>query len=253
MRPNKTCCGWQTDDQIAVVNSESEVATWPTAATRLRFSPADEQSFGVFGDGSEVIARMPLKFGGEQRLPLGRWLRLARNSQLAERSSRDRRRTGGRRVGRRDRTSGLVVSWSAAPVGIRGRGRWPSLFQRLEKHDSRSDGSGTPVIRRTDRAAGRRLRQADRFVGDRLCRREPLPRGCIARTDRAATRLPHRGRCPRRECLRADMPWVRVTRIGRRVELANFFFGRCRTPLSGCAATTGSKTTSNAASSFQRW
>lgn len=67
---------WQTADQIAVVNSESEVATWPTAATRLRFGPADEQSFGVFGDGSEVIARMPLKFGGEQRLPLGRWLRL---------------------------------------------------------------------------------------------------------------------------------------------------------------------------------
>lgn len=67
---------WQTADQFAVVNSESEVATWPTAATRLRFGPIEEHRLGVFGDGSEVIARLPLELGGEQRLPLGRWLRL---------------------------------------------------------------------------------------------------------------------------------------------------------------------------------
>lgn len=67
---------WQTVDQFAVVNAESEVATWPTAATRLRFSPDDEHRLGVFGAGSEVIARLPSELGGEQRLPLDRWLRL---------------------------------------------------------------------------------------------------------------------------------------------------------------------------------
>lgn len=67
---------WQTADQFAVVNSESEVATWPTTATCLRFGPADEHRFGVFGEGSQVIARLPVELGGEQRLPLGHWLRL---------------------------------------------------------------------------------------------------------------------------------------------------------------------------------
>ena len=42
---------WQTAEQFAVVNSLSEVATWPTAATRLRFGPADEKQFGIFGEG----------------------------------------------------------------------------------------------------------------------------------------------------------------------------------------------------------
>lgn len=77
---------WQTADQFAVVNAQSEVSTWPTAATRLRFGPADEHRFGVFGEGSEVIARLPKEFGGEQRLPLGNWLRLpgAHNWQNAQ-------------------------------------------------------------------------------------------------------------------------------------------------------------------------
>lgn len=67
---------WQTADQFAVLNAQSEVASWPTAATRLRFGPSDEQRFGVFGERSEVRARLPADLGGEQRLPLGRWLRL---------------------------------------------------------------------------------------------------------------------------------------------------------------------------------
>lgn len=67
---------WQTVDQFAVVNSESEVATWPTAATRLQFGPSDEHRLGVFGESSEVLTRLPAELGGEQRLPLGRWLRL---------------------------------------------------------------------------------------------------------------------------------------------------------------------------------
>ncbi len=67
---------WQTADQFAVVNAGSEVASWPTAATRLRFGPADEYRLGVFDEGSEVLTRLPTDLGGEQRLPLGRWLRL---------------------------------------------------------------------------------------------------------------------------------------------------------------------------------
>ena len=77
---------WQTADQVAVVNSQSEVATWPTVATRLHFGPVDEHRLGVFGEGSEVVARLPVELGGEQRLPLGRWLRLpgAHNWQNAQ-------------------------------------------------------------------------------------------------------------------------------------------------------------------------
>jgi UDP-N-acetylmuramoylalanine--D-glutamate ligase len=67
---------WQTADQFVVLNAQSEVATWPTAATRLRFGPSDEQRYGVFGERSDVLSRMPGDLGGEQRLPLGRWLRL---------------------------------------------------------------------------------------------------------------------------------------------------------------------------------
>ncbi len=67
---------WQTAEQFAVVNALSEVATWPTAATRLQFGPVDQQQLGVFGDRSEVLARLPEKLGGTLRLPLGQWLRL---------------------------------------------------------------------------------------------------------------------------------------------------------------------------------
>ncbi len=67
---------WQTAEQFAVVNSLSEVATWPTAAIRLRFGPADEKQFGVFGEGLEVMARMPSEPSRELRIPLRRWLRL---------------------------------------------------------------------------------------------------------------------------------------------------------------------------------
>lgn len=67
---------WQTADQFVVVNAESEVASWQTAATRLRFGPNDERRFGIFGEGSEVVTRLPIDLGGEQRLPLGHWLRL---------------------------------------------------------------------------------------------------------------------------------------------------------------------------------
>lgn len=77
---------WQTADQFAVLNTQSEVAAWPTAATRLRFGPSDEQRFGVFGERLEVLTRLPTDLGGEQRLPLGRWLRLpgAHNWQNAQ-------------------------------------------------------------------------------------------------------------------------------------------------------------------------
>lgn len=67
---------WQTAEQLAVVNAQSEVANWPTAATRLSFAPNDTGRLGVFGHGTDVLARMPADFGGEQRLPLRRWLRL---------------------------------------------------------------------------------------------------------------------------------------------------------------------------------
>lgn len=90
---------WQTADQFAVVNALSEVASWPTEATRLQFGsdvetnvghvsnvPASQGhvenvthhsgQFGVFGDGPDIVARMPLDCGRELRLPLHRWLRL---------------------------------------------------------------------------------------------------------------------------------------------------------------------------------
>ncbi len=67
---------WQTAEQFAVVNSLSEVATWPTAATRLRFGPTDAGQLGVFGEGLEVLARMPSELSRESRMPLRRWLRL---------------------------------------------------------------------------------------------------------------------------------------------------------------------------------
>ena len=67
---------WQTAEQFVVVNALSEVASWPTAATRLQFGPDDQQQLGVFGDAPDVIARLPETLGGEQRLPLKRWLRL---------------------------------------------------------------------------------------------------------------------------------------------------------------------------------
>ena len=67
---------WQTAEQFAVVNALSEVATWPTAATRLRFGATDERQRGVFGVDQEVLARLPDDLGGERRLPLGDWLRL---------------------------------------------------------------------------------------------------------------------------------------------------------------------------------
>jgi UDP-N-acetylmuramoylalanine--D-glutamate ligase len=67
---------WQTAEQFAVVNSLSEVVTWPTAATRLRFGPTDAGQFGVFGEGLEVMARMPSEPNHESRIPLRRWLRL---------------------------------------------------------------------------------------------------------------------------------------------------------------------------------
>ncbi len=67
---------FQTAEQFAVVNSLSEVATWPTAATRLLFGPTDTGQFGAFGEGSEVMARMPSEPSRESRIPLRRWLRL---------------------------------------------------------------------------------------------------------------------------------------------------------------------------------
>lgn len=67
---------WQTSDCFAVVNDSSEVATWPTAATRLRFGTSDAGQQGVFGERPDVLARMPSDLGGEQRLPLGQWLQL---------------------------------------------------------------------------------------------------------------------------------------------------------------------------------
>ncbi len=67
---------WQTAEQFAILNAQSEVASWQTAATRLRFGPVDDHRLGVFGAGSEVLTRLPTDLGGEQRLPLGRWLRL---------------------------------------------------------------------------------------------------------------------------------------------------------------------------------
>ena len=67
---------WQTAEQFAVVNTLSEVASWPTAATRLQFGPNDESRYGVFGKGSDLLARLPADLGGENTLPLGRWLRL---------------------------------------------------------------------------------------------------------------------------------------------------------------------------------
>ncbi len=68
---------WQTAEQFAVMNGRSEVADWPTAATRWHFgSTPNEMGFGVFGDGLDVTVRWPDAFGGEQRLPLGRWLTL---------------------------------------------------------------------------------------------------------------------------------------------------------------------------------
>ncbi len=67
---------WQTAEQFAVVNSLSEVADWPTAATRLRFGPTDAGQLGVFGEGLEVMARMPSDSSHETRIPLRRWLRL---------------------------------------------------------------------------------------------------------------------------------------------------------------------------------
>lgn len=67
---------WQTADQFAVLNAQSEVVTWPTAATRLRFGSKDEHRFGVFGERPDVLARMPSDLGGERRVPLGQWLRL---------------------------------------------------------------------------------------------------------------------------------------------------------------------------------
>lgn len=66
---------WQTADQFAVLNADSEVASWPTAATRLRFGPRDEHRLGVFGERPDVVTRLPSDVSGEQRLPLGRWLR----------------------------------------------------------------------------------------------------------------------------------------------------------------------------------
>ncbi len=67
---------WQTSEQFAVVNVRSEVATWPMAATRLSFGPSDAGQLGVFGEGLEVLARMPAHLGGETRLPISQWLRL---------------------------------------------------------------------------------------------------------------------------------------------------------------------------------
>ncbi len=67
---------WQTANQFAVLNAESEVATWPTTAIRLMFGPSDEHRFGVFGEHTEVIARLPSELGGEQQLPISQWLRL---------------------------------------------------------------------------------------------------------------------------------------------------------------------------------
>ncbi len=67
---------WQTADQFAVVNADSEVASWPTSATRLQFGPVDQQQKGVFGEGPDLLVRMPEIFGGEFQLPLGRWLQL---------------------------------------------------------------------------------------------------------------------------------------------------------------------------------
>lgn len=72
----QTLLRWQSSGQLAVLNGESEVANWPTAATRLRFGRTDEHRFGVFGEHPDVVARLPENLGGEQRLPLGRWLRL---------------------------------------------------------------------------------------------------------------------------------------------------------------------------------
>jgi UDP-N-acetylmuramoylalanine--D-glutamate ligase len=67
---------WQTAEQFAVVNALSEVATWPTAATRLRFGPTDAGTCGVFGGGPDVLARMPADPDQALRFPLRRWLRL---------------------------------------------------------------------------------------------------------------------------------------------------------------------------------
>ncbi len=67
---------WQSAEQFAVLNARSEVASWQTAATRLRFGSVDDHRFGIFGDGSEVVTRLPIDLGGEQQLPLGRWLRI---------------------------------------------------------------------------------------------------------------------------------------------------------------------------------
>ena len=67
---------WQTAEQFAVVNSLSEVATWPTAATQLRFGPTVAGRFGVFGEGLEVTACMPSEPNRELQIPLRRWLQL---------------------------------------------------------------------------------------------------------------------------------------------------------------------------------
>lgn len=67
---------WQSASDFTVVNAISEVASWPTAATRLRFGDADERRQGIFGSSHEVIVRLPSDFGEERRLPLSEWLRL---------------------------------------------------------------------------------------------------------------------------------------------------------------------------------
>ena len=67
---------WQATEQFAVVNALSEVADWPTVATRLLFGPSDSGQLGIFGEGSEVMARMPAESSCELRMPLRRWLRL---------------------------------------------------------------------------------------------------------------------------------------------------------------------------------
>ncbi|MBM3971639.1 MAG: UDP-N-acetylmuramoyl-L-alanine--D-glutamate ligase [Planctomycetes bacterium] len=67
---------WQSAEQFAVLNAQSEFECWPTAATRLRFGPVDDHRLGVFGEGSEVVTRLPIDLGGEQRLPLDKWLHI---------------------------------------------------------------------------------------------------------------------------------------------------------------------------------
>jgi UDP-N-acetylmuramoylalanine--D-glutamate ligase len=77
---------WQTRSQFAVLNAASEVANWPTEATRLLFGPVETGDYGVFGTGQDVVVRVSPNFTGQARLPLREWLPLpgAHNWQNAQ-------------------------------------------------------------------------------------------------------------------------------------------------------------------------